>query len=66
MRSRVHPTFKTRYRVTNWAEHDRALINRGDITLWISPDAVKSWVAKPLGRWGWAERSAGHRELTAR
>ncbi len=40
MRSRVHPKYKTKYRVSNWAEYDRALVQRGDITLWISTDAT--------------------------
>jgi hypothetical protein len=41
--SRVHPKYKTKYRVDNWAEYDRALVQRGDITLWISEDAICSW-----------------------
>jgi hypothetical protein len=40
--SRIHPKYKTRYRVSNWAEYDRALVQRGDITLWFSPDAADS------------------------
>jgi hypothetical protein len=31
---------KTRYRRRNWREYDRALITRGDLTVWISPDVV--------------------------
>ena len=30
MRSRVHPTYKTKYRVTNWQEYGRSLVRRGD------------------------------------
>jgi hypothetical protein len=41
MRSRVHPKYKAKYRVGNWAEYDRALIQRGDITLWISEAAAR-------------------------
>lgn len=41
-RSRVHPRFKTRYRVTNWPEYDRGLVDRGDLTLWISREAFDS------------------------
>ena len=52
MNSRVHPKYKTKYRVTNWAEYDRALVERGDITLWISPEAIRAWTAKPSGRRG--------------
>jgi hypothetical protein len=40
MRSRVHPKYKTKYRVNNWAEYDQALVQRGDLTLWISEDAI--------------------------
>jgi hypothetical protein len=42
MRSRVHPKYKTKYRVSNWPEYDRALVERGDIILWISEDAISS------------------------
>ncbi|MFT4542821.1 MAG: hypothetical protein ACI835_005290 [Planctomycetota bacterium] len=52
MNSRVHPTYKTKYRVTNWAAYDRALVQRGDITLWITPKAIKVWRAKPVARRG--------------
>ena len=43
MKSRVHPKYKTNYRVDNWAEYDRALVQRGDITLWIPTDATDAW-----------------------
>ena len=49
MKSRVHPKYKTRYRVSNWAEYDRALVQRGDITLWISENAIASWTPAPTG-----------------
>jgi len=52
MNSRVHPKYKTKYRVSNWAEYDRALVQRGDITLWISPDAADSWTPGPSGKRG--------------
>ena len=52
MKSRVHPKYKTKYRVTNWAEHDQALVKRGEITLWISPRAIQAWAARPSGRRG--------------
>ncbi len=56
MNSRVHPKYKTRYRVTNGSDYDRALVQRGDITLWITPGAVKAWKAKPSGRCGAPQR----------
>jgi transposase len=51
-RSRVHPSYKTRYRVSNSAEYDQALINRGSITFWISDKAIKNWDAKPAKKRG--------------
>ena len=60
MKSRVHPKYKTKYRVSNWAEYDRALVQRGDITLWISYDAVASWKPTPTGRRGAQRKFADH------
>ena len=45
-RSKIHPNHKTRYRVVNWAEYDRSLRRRGDITIWFTPAAIEAW--KPL------------------
>ena len=50
MKSRVHPKYKTQYRVGNWAEYDRALVRRGDVTLWLTPDAITTWAAAGVGR----------------
>ena len=52
MKSRVHPKYKTQYRVGNWAEYDRALVQRGDITMWISEDAIDAWRACPSRKRG--------------
>lgn len=38
---------KELYRVRNWSEYDRALVNRGSLTIWISDDAIEKW--KPEG-----------------
>lgn len=38
---------KIAYRVRNWKKYNRSLINRGNITLWFSEDAIKSWYHKP-------------------
>ena len=35
----------TRYRVRDWAAYDRSLVRRGDITVWVSPEAVSGWRA---------------------
>ncbi len=36
--TRVHRKYKTKYRVTNWQEYERALRSRGDITVWFSDE----------------------------
>lgn len=37
------PSKKATYRVKNWAEYNRALIQRGSLTIWVDPDATKAW-----------------------
>jgi hypothetical protein len=43
---------KTKYRITNWKEYNRSLINRGSLTLWISSDVEESWYAGKTGQPG--------------
>ena len=52
MKSRVHPTYKTKYHVGNWPAYDRALVQRGDVTLWLAPDAIATWAAVGVGTRG--------------
>ena len=47
MKSRGHPKYKTKYRVRNWVSYERALICRGNITIWLSRAAIAAW--KPEG-----------------
>jgi hypothetical protein len=35
---------KTLYRVKNWSEYDKALVQRGSITFWMSDDIEKTWM----------------------
>ena len=56
MKSRVHPKYKTRYHVANWSEYDRALVQRGDVTLWLSADAIDAWKPAASGRPGGQRR----------
>ena len=49
MQSRVHPAYKTKYRVANWASYDRALVRRGDVTVWMSPKAIATWKPAAVG-----------------
>ena len=52
MKSRVHPKYQTKYRVGNWRAYERALVQRGDVTLWLSADATDAWRPAPSGRPG--------------
>ncbi len=65
MKSRVHPKYKTKYRVGNWAEYDRALVHRGDITLWISTDATDAWKPALSGTRGGQRKFSDHAIETA-
>lgn len=38
---------KISYRVRNWKDYNRSLINRGNLTIWFSEDAIKTWYQKP-------------------
>jgi hypothetical protein len=39
-RSKVHPKYKTKYRVRNWSEYARSLVRLGDVTVWFHEGAV--------------------------
>ena len=36
--SRRHKFDKKRYKVTNWREYNESLRQRGDVTIWLSPE----------------------------
>ena len=55
-RSKVHPNYKTRYRITNWPSYDRGLVRRGSLTVWFSPEAIKAWTPEKNGRRGGQRR----------
>jgi hypothetical protein len=38
--ARRHRIPKQRYRVTNWAEYDAALRQRGSLTVWFTEEAI--------------------------
>ena len=65
MNSRVHPKYKTKYRVGNWRDYERALVRRGDITLWLSADAIAAWTPAPSGRRGAQRKFSDHAIETA-
>ncbi len=43
--TRHHKFGRKRYRVTNWAEYNESLRRRGDLTIWVTNDALKQWRA---------------------
>ncbi len=65
MNSRVHPKYKTKYRVNNWSEYDRALVQRGEITLWMSEDAIEDWKPAASGGRGGQRKFSDHAIETA-
>ena len=65
MKSKVHPKFKTKYRVGNWSDYDQSLVKRGDITLWISAEAINSWIPSPSGQRGGQRKFSDHAIETA-
>ena len=38
-----HPKCRKKYKIHNWRSYERSLINRGDLTLWLSEDVIESW-----------------------
>lgn len=40
------PISKPRYRVTNWPDYNRALVERGSVTLWLSDEVARGWRAR--------------------
>ena len=45
--ARRHRIPKQQYRVTNWAEYDASLRQRGSLTVWFSEEAITAWQAEP-------------------
>ncbi len=56
MKSKVHPRYKTKYRPANWPAYNRALVRRGDVTVWVSSEAIAAWTPGRSGRRGGQRR----------
>ena len=54
--SRVNRQYKKKYRIRNWREYERGLRSRGDVTIWLSEDAIAAWVAPKNGLGGGQRR----------
>ncbi len=47
-----HKIPRARYKVTNWPEYDRALQQRGSLTVWVTPEALAAWQPPRTGQRG--------------
>jgi Transposase DDE domain len=56
--ARRHRIPRARYRVTNWPDYDRALQQRGSLTVWVTPEALTAWHPPKTGRRGRSPRYA--------
>ncbi len=63
--SRVNREYKTQYRVRNWSEYERGLRSRGDVTIWLSEDAIAEWTPPRNGLRGGQRRYSNLAILTA-
>ena len=63
--SRVNRKYKTKYRVRNWREYERGLRSRGDITIWLSEEAIVAWTPPKNGLRGGQRRYSNLAILTA-
>ena len=50
MQSKVHPTYETKCRVANWPADNQALVRRGDVTVWLSSEAIAAWTPRRDGQ----------------
>lgn len=37
---------KAKYRIRNWSDYNRSLVNRGSLTFWIAEDLLANWVER--------------------
>ncbi len=54
--SRVNRKYKTKYRIRNWREYERGLRSRGDVTIWLSEQAIVAWTPPKNGLRGGQRR----------
>ena len=45
--ARRHHIARPKQRVTNWADYNEALRQRGSLTVWFTDDAIAAWKAAP-------------------
>src|SRR4051812_50141134 len=49
---RRHKIPRARYKVRNWPAYDRALQQRGSLTIWVTPEALAAWHPPRTGQRG--------------
>ena len=54
--SRINRQYKAKYRIRNWREYERGLRSRGDVTIWLSEDAIAAWIPPKNGLRGGQRR----------
>ena len=54
--SRINRQYKKKCRIRNWREYERGLRSRGDVTIWLSEDAIAAWVPPKNGLRGGQQR----------
>ena len=53
------------YGVRNWAAYERGLRDRGDVTIWLSEEAIEAWSPPLTGRRGGQPRYSNLAIITA-
>jgi hypothetical protein len=61
----VNRKYKTKYRIRNWREYERGFRSRGDVTVWLSEEAIAAWTPPKNGRRGGQRRYSNLAVLTA-
>jgi len=56
---------KAKYRIRNWNDYNKSLIQRGSLTVWFSEDALKKWMAPRVGKRGRPKLFSDEAILTA-
>lgn len=45
-------TSNSKYRIRNWKDYNKALVNRGSLTIWFSSDTLEKWNAVSIAKRG--------------
>ena len=62
--SRINRQYKTKYRIRNWRGYERGLRSRGDVTIWLSEDAIAAWIPPKNGLRGGQRRELRFRAIS--